>query len=293
MNILELKTELHRAGAEPTLYSLNKDFKEGSIAISQMHNGRWWVYYYHPGVPYDTWSFDSESEACENLLERVLRIVSMRQKYGRMNKKDVKIELDHLDIEGWMYNLEGSDYPGDQIVLCHEAGGKWAVFYTERGERSQSIDFDSESAACEHLLDRVLKSKQCMMRSKFPKTRPDGSFCVELEFRSDKEATSEHETGATFWLSEWTRENRYWVTRVVRKKDGVLDILDEFSFPQYQVEAHPASLLIRLEGRPGMMKHWGNGIVASLKQDVLETFKGLSYKESRNCSDDDSAAPST
>jgi len=77
-----------------------------------------------------------------------------------MNKADLKIELDRAGIDPNYYNLEGKDFPGDQYVLDKRPDGKWTVSYTERGSRSRTIEFDSESEAAIHLLDSILVVKE-------------------------------------------------------------------------------------------------------------------------------------
>jgi hypothetical protein len=172
MTRAELKRELDRAGVDPDTYSLNDEYKEGCIALSQVSLekimdflkvrpiGKWSVFYCYQGAMVHRRLFSTESEACEHLLERLIRILRIRQKYQGMNVNNLKCELGCAGVDPREYGLDGSDFPGDQMVLSEQSNGIWEVFYTERGYRSELMSFKSESAACEHFLDWVLSSKR-------------------------------------------------------------------------------------------------------------------------------------
>jgi hypothetical protein len=84
----------------------------------------------------------------------------IKQKYQLMSVHNLKYELDCAGVNPGEYGLDGSDFPGDQMVLGKQSNGIWEVFYSERGYRSELVSFTSESAACEHFLDWVLSSKR-------------------------------------------------------------------------------------------------------------------------------------
>jgi hypothetical protein len=67
-----------------------------------------------------------------------------------MNKAELLQRLREAKINPHAYCLEGGS-PGDTYVLSDEGYGKWAVYYSERGERNDEKIFRSESEACEDL----------------------------------------------------------------------------------------------------------------------------------------------
>ncbi len=168
----ELKEELDRLGVDPETYSLNDEYREGCIALSQLSLekildflkvrpvGKWAVFYCYKGKMAHRRFFASESEACEHLLGRLRRILRTTQKYREMNVGDLQSELEAAGVNPREYAINGDDFPGDQFVIGRDSDGAWEVFYTERGYRSERMSFQSESAACEHFLDWVLSSKR-------------------------------------------------------------------------------------------------------------------------------------
>jgi len=160
MTKVELKAALDQAGVDPNAYSLFGELKDGCITFSQQPNGRWSVFYSYKGTHVNRRSFDSESAACEDLLDRMLHTLAIRRKYGKMNRNDLKAELELEGVEPRWYVLDGSKFPGDQDALSREPDGRWVVYFSERGTRLSLVSFDSESDACEHMLDRVLSSRQ-------------------------------------------------------------------------------------------------------------------------------------
>lgn len=72
-----------------------------------------------------------------------------------MNKDELKRILDIERFDPRVYSLDGG-LPNDRLCLSKE-GGRWCIYYTERGARFDEQWFNSESDACEHLL-RELRS---------------------------------------------------------------------------------------------------------------------------------------
>lgn len=70
-----------------------------------------------------------------------------------MNKVELKRVLDSEGFNPRVYSLDGG-LSNDTLCLTHE-GGRWGVYYTERGVRFDEQWFDSESAACERLLSEL------------------------------------------------------------------------------------------------------------------------------------------
>jgi hypothetical protein len=162
MNIDELKVALDSAGVGCDAGWQDGEFIAGHMALSQKSFGKYWtdgkwrVYYVFRGEKIDRWCFDSESEACENLLRRTLRILEWRNRYGQINKKNLKTELDREGVSPRAYDLDNMKSADSRVVLKHGFNRQWSVYYDDRGNKLGLISFDSESAACEHLLDRLL-----------------------------------------------------------------------------------------------------------------------------------------
>ena len=70
-----------------------------------------------------------------------------------MNKDELKHILDNERFSPRIYDLNGGML-NDRLCLSDE-GGRWCVYYTERGIRFSEEWFDSESDACECLLHRL------------------------------------------------------------------------------------------------------------------------------------------
>ena len=73
-----------------------------------------------------------------------------------MNKAELKAKLEQADVYPEAYSLEGG-LPNERYVFSQETGGRWDVYYSERGQKSGLRSFDSESAACQFFLDHLLK----------------------------------------------------------------------------------------------------------------------------------------
>ena len=69
-----------------------------------------------------------------------------------MNKADLQALLAERKILPRAYSLIGG-LPSEQYVLEEQDGERWAVYYSERGERSGERVFETEDAACRYLLE--------------------------------------------------------------------------------------------------------------------------------------------
>lgn len=70
-----------------------------------------------------------------------------------MNKIELVKELRRLDIPRDSYTLSGG-LPNEKYCM-EEFSGKWFVYYSERGHKTGLREFDSESDACEALLNEL------------------------------------------------------------------------------------------------------------------------------------------
>ena len=71
-----------------------------------------------------------------------------------MNIEQLQQILDTNRVRSDAYCLTGG-LPNEAYTIEHE-GTDWRVYYSERGERSGLMIHDSEFAACEDLLQRIL-----------------------------------------------------------------------------------------------------------------------------------------
>lgn len=70
-----------------------------------------------------------------------------------MTRDDLKKTLKDMNVRADAYSLDGG-HPSEAYVLAAVATG-WRVYYSERGQETSAAAFDSESAACQHLLSLV------------------------------------------------------------------------------------------------------------------------------------------
>jgi hypothetical protein len=78
-----------------------------------------------------------------------------------MNRAELKETLDREGVSPAAYCFD-CGLPNDVFVLSQEPLGRWSVYYSERGSKFSEKFFDSEDAACRHLLQTLLR---------FPSTR--------------------------------------------------------------------------------------------------------------------------
>jgi hypothetical protein len=72
-----------------------------------------------------------------------------------MTRRGLIRRLNELGVYRGSYSLDGST-AGEQFVVSRE-GGRWAVYYFERGDRVSERVHDTESAAYEDLFERVTR----------------------------------------------------------------------------------------------------------------------------------------
>lgn len=73
-----------------------------------------------------------------------------------MNRKELQERLSLEKIPTNVYFLNGG-LPNERLCLG-EVGGKWEVYYSERGEKSGLVVFDKETDACENFYKRLHKT---------------------------------------------------------------------------------------------------------------------------------------
>jgi hypothetical protein len=112
------------------------------------------------------------------------------------------------------------------------------------------------------------------MEIKLPKTRPDGSFCVEITLRVNTNDAKGLAARITSWLKEWTQSHRYW-----NWFEEDLDFFNDFAEPPTCAERTHESLILRVEGRPKFTKWWKDWIVLRLLKDLQGQFDEIAAVE--------------
>ncbi len=67
-----------------------------------------------------------------------------------MNRAKLETILRERNVSSLAYCLSGG-LPNEKYTLC-QAGAKWSVYYSERGQKSGERVFDSEDEACRYFL---------------------------------------------------------------------------------------------------------------------------------------------
>ena len=78
-----------------------------------------------------------------------------------MDKTELRLRLEASGIRADSYSLNG---PSEEAYCLGSAGGRWEVYYFERGIETGKREFTSEAQACEHLLT-VLCADQTTRRT--------------------------------------------------------------------------------------------------------------------------------
>ena len=71
-----------------------------------------------------------------------------------MDRTDLIEAAEREGIRSSAYSLDGG-LPAEQYVLALEEEG-WSVYYSERGQRTDEVHFDTEHEACDYLLVRLV-----------------------------------------------------------------------------------------------------------------------------------------
>jgi hypothetical protein len=71
-----------------------------------------------------------------------------------MNRKELEQMLTKAGVRRDAYCLEGG-LPSEAYALAWD-GKRWRTYYSERGGESNVCFFETESAACQHLLQLLL-----------------------------------------------------------------------------------------------------------------------------------------
>lgn len=171
MTVRDVIQALESDEGGPISYTYTGDeLAAGNLALSRKPfgydwpDGKWCVYFRTKRERYDVLLFDSESAASGNFLKKVLYNRDLLKKHKNFSLTDLKYELDSAGVSPREYSLHGIDV-ADQYVL-DSSEGRWTVSFSERGSRREVAEFDCETDAAVHLLNRVLVSKERLDRLK-------------------------------------------------------------------------------------------------------------------------------
>ncbi len=120
------------------------------------------------------------------------------------------------------------------------------------------------------------------MPAKFPTKRPDGSFSLELRFRTQQAVEDEI---VQRWVSNWVGTNQVWIRvwrgpkRQVMQTD-VLRWFDNFSHEPSIIAVTTETLLLRLDAIAGAI-FWKDWMVRLIEAIIAE-FPALVFEGARN-----------
>jgi hypothetical protein len=69
-----------------------------------------------------------------------------------MNRQELERILVNENFRERTYSLTGE---ADEALCLSFEGGRWYVFFSERGMRTNKTEFDSETAACKYFLQKM------------------------------------------------------------------------------------------------------------------------------------------
>lgn len=73
-----------------------------------------------------------------------------------MKKSDLKAKMQEMGVPEEMYYLE--KYGNNDQKLCiNKENDVWLVYYSERGSKLVTAEFDNEDDACEEFMKRINK----------------------------------------------------------------------------------------------------------------------------------------
>lgn len=75
-----------------------------------------------------------------------------------MNKLELEARLKAEGIRQNLYSLDGT--VADECMILEQQASTWVVYYSERGQQTGRMDFATEDAACQHLLNLILRDKK-------------------------------------------------------------------------------------------------------------------------------------
>jgi hypothetical protein len=123
-------------------------------------------------------------------------------------------------------------------------------------------------------------------RVRFPKRKPDGSFCVEVVFRVNSNELDALMSRVALWLEEWVRTNRFWKIGFAHPEapDGMFDFLRDFAGPPTCSANGPDLICLRFEGRSGSKRAWRDWLAMRLSKELRGAFPEITALEDvRNC----------
>ncbi len=115
---------------------------------------------------------------------------------------------------------------------------------------------------------------------RFPKRRPDGSFCIEVSIPISTNEPEGFLGRVQDWFTQWVEANQIW-TRKWEPTGRIeeLSYLQEFKREPQVISCDSTELKIRLEGQPSA-KWWKDWMVTRILADLKAAFaeiKGVGH----------------
>ena len=82
-----------------------------------------------------------------------------------MTIDDLEAELRKANVNPEAYSLAGGTHWYDRYCVEAVHGGRWRVYFVERGEREDVHEFDTESEACDYFLAWITKDQTVFLQS--------------------------------------------------------------------------------------------------------------------------------
>lgn len=154
LNRKQLYAILHYLNILSELYDVGFGMRpESCVAIEQNGTG-WSVFDADRANRYHEKIFNSETEACLNVLERVFEMKSCVDGVS-MNIRQLHSILVYLKVPEELYDFSAG-YFGTNCYSMEWTAQGWEVFFAVNGEKCDVAVFDSETDACLDLLYKVM-----------------------------------------------------------------------------------------------------------------------------------------
>lgn len=72
-----------------------------------------------------------------------------------MNINELKLELDKHNVPRFEYSILPTSLPDERLCLVQLDNEKWQVFFSERGNKFDLVEFNSEDEACKYFLNEL------------------------------------------------------------------------------------------------------------------------------------------
>ena len=110
---------------------------------------------------------------------------------------------------------------------------------------------------------------------RFPKRRPDGSFCILACFHVASGDPVNLKTELDAWFRQWVQNNQTWTWTYETGEQQTFSFTDEFSGVPVPVLLNEHEVGIRFEGQPTAAKFWKDWLALKIVPDIRSDFQEL------------------